>query len=79
MTEFQEEYISRIEAAAFCKERGYPVSKATLGKLASTGGGPKYKKFGAGRNARVLYTKPDLLTWIQSKLTDPLPSSSAAA
>jgi hypothetical protein len=62
-------YLSRSEAADYCKSRGFPCAKNTLTKLASTGGGPAFKKFGPSRNSRVLYTREGLDAWITSQLS----------
>jgi hypothetical protein len=71
----------RIPAAAFLTERGYPTRPATLAKLASIGGGPKFRSFG-----RIpLYSEDDLLAWAQARTSilrrstsDPrLPSTAA--
>jgi hypothetical protein len=72
-------YLSRTEAAAYCKGKGIPCSRARLAKLAVTGGGPAYQKFGPDRNAPALYTAANLQTWIQSQLTAPVESTSQAA
>jgi hypothetical protein len=73
------EYLTRAEAADFCQALGFPCTKATLDKLATVGGGPAFQKFGPGRNSRVRYTRENLKTWIQSRLTPPRSSSSQAA
>lgn len=71
-------FLSRAEAADYCKSRGYPCSKNTLTKLACTGGGPAFKKAGDGRNSRALYTQEALDSWIDSRLTDPQPTAAVA-
>ncbi len=58
-------YISRAEAAAFLAEQGFPVTKNTLQKYATVGGGPPYSKFGN----RCLYEHSKLLKWAESKVT----------
>lgn len=68
----KQEFLSRSEAADYCRERGFPVAKSTLQKYASLGGGPVYRRFGT----RALYTAGDLETWIHDKLSDPLTSTS---
>lgn len=69
-----QKYLSRAEAAGFCKSRGMPVAKNTLQKYATTGGGPKYRKFGN----RALYTETDLSEWIESRLSEPRSHTSEA-
>ena len=73
--------LRRSLAAAFLTERGYRTSPATLAKLASIGGGPKFRSFG-----RIpLYSEEDLLAWAEARTSilrrstsDPrLPSTAA--
>ncbi len=64
--------LDRKAAAAFLKNQGYPVEPTTLAKLASVGGGPVFEKFGR----KPLYTKPNLIAWVRSKLSGPLRSTS---
>ncbi len=65
-------YLLRPEAAEFLKERGFPTTKNTLQKYATTGGGPVYRLFGH----RAVYTPDDLLAWAKSKLSAPRRSTS---
>jgi hypothetical protein len=65
----------RSEAADFLTENGFPVTKFSLQKLASTGGGPIYQIWGN----KALYTPPNLLTWAEAKLSAPRRSTSEAA
>ncbi len=67
-----ETYLSRREAAAYLAEHGYPATNGTLAKLACIGGGPTYRKFGS----RSLYTPGDLLSWAESRLSEPMASAS---
>jgi hypothetical protein len=64
-------YLTRGEAAQYVQERGLPCARSTLGKLATTGGGPDYRKFGRV----VVYTAADLDAWITTKLSAPRASS----
>ncbi len=64
-------FFSRREASERLKELGLPVAIATLAKYATTGGGPKYHKFGR----LVRYKQDDLQEWALSKLSPPLSSS----
>ncbi len=68
-------YLDRNEASAYLTGRGLRVSKNTLGKWATTGGGPTYQRFGL----RAVYTKTDLDTWAEAKLSTPRCSTSDAA
>jgi hypothetical protein len=67
-------YLERPEAADYLTKRGLRVSKNTLQKYGTIGGGPVYRKFGN----RALYTPDDLDAWVEGKLTAPRASSSAA-
>ncbi|HBO14279.1 MAG TPA: DNA-binding protein [Halieaceae bacterium] len=60
-------YLTRPQAADFLAERGYPCTKGTLQKIASTGGGPRYRLFGN----RALYTPDDLLEWAEDRCSEP--------
>ncbi len=68
-------YLERSEAAEYLSARGLRVSKNTLQKWATTGGGPNYRRFGL----RAVYTREDLDAWANAKLTAPRCSTSAAA
>ena len=68
-------YLLRPEAADFLTDRGFPTTKNTLQKYATTGGGPVYRIFGN----RSLYTPDDLLAWAKTKLSPPRRSTSEAA
>lgn len=68
-------YLSRKEASAYITARGLSCAATTLQKYATVGGGPHYRKFGK----RAVYAESDLDSWIESKLTAPMASSSAAA
>jgi hypothetical protein len=73
--EQQESYLSRAQAAAYCKERGVPCSVGTLEKFAVKGGGPYFKKW---HNGRTLYPKDKLEAWITAQITDPQPTAAVA-
>ena len=68
-------YLLRPEAAKFLKERGFPTTKNTLQKYATTGGGPVYRLFGN----RAVYTPDDLLEWAEAKTSAPRRSTSEVA
>ncbi len=55
-------------ATEFLRQRGAPISVATLRDLASKGKGPKYSIV----NGRAVYSDEDLLAWLQSELSKPL-------
>ena len=68
-------YLTRPESAAFLSERGLPVSKNTLQKFATVGGGPAYSIFGN----RALYTPETLNAWAEARLSASRKSTSEAA
>jgi len=67
-------YLERPAAAAYLTERGLRVSKTTLQKWATVGGGPLYRRFGM----RAVYLREDLDAWASAKLSAPRCSSVAA-
>ena len=66
-------FLRRKEAAAHLRERFGFGSTATLAKLASIGGGPRFRKLGS---RVVLYDPADLSEWALSKLGRPQTSTS---
>lgn len=66
------EYLTRPEAADYLTARGLIVSKTTLQKFATAGGGPLYRRFGN----RTVYTVADLDAWADKKLSAPRSSTS---
>jgi hypothetical protein len=68
-------YLTRPEAAEHLTARGLRISKNTLQKMATTGGGPDYRHFGN----RTVYLPEDLDDWAESKLSAPQHSTSEAA
>ena len=70
-----ERYLNRQEAADYLSARGLRVTRNTLQKHASAGGGPEYCIFGN----RALYTREKLDAWAQAKLSAPRRSTSEAA
>ena len=54
-------FFTRVEAAAYLTQQGLPIAAGTLQKLASVGGGPKYRV--VGRNA--LYEPAELDAWVE--------------
>ena len=51
---------------------GFRTKQSTLATLASRGGGPTFQKYGQ----RVVYKWADALSWAQSRLSDPVASTS---
>ena len=70
----EKRYLTREEAAAYLSERGLLLSKNTLQKFATIGGGPEYAIFGN----RALYTPDNLIAWVEARLTAPRKSTSEA-
>lgn len=69
-------YFRRKEAASYLTQTfGFPVSRAWLASMASTGGGPIYRK--AGRVP--LYTQEDLDAWAKARLSGPFRASGIPA
>jgi hypothetical protein len=64
--------LTRPQTGAGLRAEGYPVADKTLATLASRGGGPPYRRFGA----RALYRWGDALDWARSRLSAPLRSTS---
>ena len=67
-----EQRLDRREAAAFLTRLGYRTAVATLAKLATIGGGPKYERFGR----RPVYRVADLKAWINDRTSAPTHSTS---
>jgi hypothetical protein len=68
-------YLTRPEAAAHLTDRGLPITKSTLQKLACIGGGPAYFRFGN----RCVYRPETLDAWAVQKLGSPRSSASDEA
>lgn len=71
----QDKYLDRAEAAEYLTSRGLRISKTTLQKFATIGGGPEYQRFGH----RSVYTAAGLDAWAQRKLSAPRASTSKVA
>lgn len=67
------EFMRRRAAGAYLQARFGIASYALLGKLASTGGGPKFHK--AGRTC--LYRPADLDAWARSQISETAVASTA--
>jgi len=65
-------FLRRKDAGEYLKRRFGFGSPQTLAKLASIGGGPEFRKAGQV----VLYEIPVLDAWAQSKIGDPVRSTS---
>ncbi len=67
------QYLSRFEASDYLCGRGIPVACQTLAKWASTGGGPRFVKFGR----KPLYMLQSLDEWLATRLSGEMSSTSA--
>jgi hypothetical protein len=67
-------YLTRQEAASYLSERGLLVTKNTLQKFATVGGGPENSIFGN----RALYTAESLDGWAEARLSASRKSTSEA-
>ncbi|MFN3722274.1 MAG: DNA-binding protein [Paracoccaceae bacterium] len=68
-------YLRRVPAAEYVKERYGFCTAGTLARLAVIGGGPRYRKIGKW----PVYTPEDLDAWAQSKISQPVSSTSEYA
>jgi hypothetical protein len=59
-----EKYLTRREASEYLKAKGLPVAASTMGKFATTGGGPEYQIWGRG----AFYTESALDAWALGRL-----------
>ena len=66
--------LTRVEAAQFLQQHGFPVAAKTLATMVSRGGGPAYRRFGQ----RALYRAEDLADWAESRCSPPRRSSAEA-
>lgn len=64
--------LTREKSAAYLSELGYPMTPQRLAKLAVSGGGPAYRRWG---NVAV-YRVDDLLAWIDERSGAPLAHTS---
>ena len=70
-------YYTRPEACIFLKTTfGLTISPKTLAKYATTGGGPKYHKFGY---KTVVYDEQELQQWAISRISTAISNSCEVA
>jgi hypothetical protein len=69
------QYLRRKQAGEYLKARYGYGSERTLAKLATLGGGPIFRKLGR----IVVYDPADLDSWVLSRMSGPLASTSQAA
>jgi hypothetical protein len=69
-----ERLLNRQEASEFLNQLGYKTAVASLNKLASIGGGPKFRKFGR----KPLYAPTDLIAWAEARTSPPVRSVTEA-
>jgi hypothetical protein len=67
-------FLRRRAAAKYLTDRGLPTAFNTLQKLATTGGGPVFRKFGRW----PLYREEDLDDWARTRLSEPMTSTPPA-
>ena len=60
----KDKFLLRNEAARYINEKGLPITRGTLAKLASVGGGPNYRIFGN----KAVYTHEEVDAWIAKRL-----------
>jgi len=58
------EYLTRAEAAQFLADKGLPITRSQLARLATHGGGPVFSLFGN----RSVYATGTLLAWANARL-----------
>lgn len=63
----ESKFLDRAEAAEHLTGLGLRVSKNTLQKWVTTGGGPQYRRFGS----HAVYTVADLDQWAKERLSAP--------
>jgi hypothetical protein len=69
-----EDRLTREAAAKALTEAGYPTSPSTLATKVSRGGGPEYRLY----SGRAIYRWSNLLSWAESRVTEPRCNSSEA-
>jgi hypothetical protein len=69
-----EPLLDTAAAAQWLAAHGIRRSPLTLRKLRCLGGGPPYRLL----NGKPYYTEPDLIAWIEGRLSAPLRNSSEA-
>lgn len=60
-------WLTRDKAASQLRSAGYPISEQRLAKLAVTGDGPEYRRWGS----RVLYDPTLLMKWAKDRVSTP--------
>lgn len=65
-------YLTRSEAVRYIADHGLIVTKGTMAKFATCGGGARYQVF----CGRAYYLPKDLDEWISDKLSAPRRSTS---
>jgi hypothetical protein len=60
-------WLTRDKAASYLRSAGYPISEQRLAKLAVTGDGPEYRRWGS----RVLYDPTLLMKWAKDRECNP--------
>lgn len=66
------DYLRRQQAAAYLQDKFGAFTVETLAKLASVGGGPKFRRMGRF----PYYTRADLDDWALCRMSQPVSSTS---
>jgi hypothetical protein len=69
-------FLRRKEAGAYLKSKYGFCSDRALGKYATVGGGPEFRKIGITPRSPVVYERAALDAWALGKLSQPLASTS---
>jgi hypothetical protein len=69
-------FLRRREAGQYLKDKYGFCSDRALGKLATTGGGPEFRKAGPFPRSPVIYERRALDAWALGKLSAPFESTS---
>jgi hypothetical protein len=69
----REDLLTRDETAVALTAAGYPIRSATLGSMATRGGGPPCRRFGS----RTLYQWGNVIDWAEGR--PPLPSDESGS
>lgn len=69
------DYLRREQAAEYLQSKFGAFTRQTLAKLASVGGGPRFRKFGR----YPVYTVADLDEWVAGRMSAPFDSTAEAS
>lgn len=69
-------FLRRKEAGAYLKSKYGFCSDRSLGKYATVGGGPEFRKAGPSPRSPVIYERQKLDEWALAKISGPCQSTS---